>query len=158
MMSAVSDSPARVTISAPPGSGCLPRAGHLGLVTLGGKGYHGEEQARGIEGRKRSAAGYEIVDHGDGGNAFWPYLQYVIHVQTCAEDHGEGAARAEPGRHGGEAGQPARYADGNGGQCGGGDQDQDGDGSRYRRPLRLGRGHLQLALTGPAEPFTRTTE
>ena len=79
MMSAVSDSPARVTISAPPGSGCLPRAGHLGLVTLGGKGYHGEEQARGIEGRKRSAAGYEIVDHGDGGKAFWPYLQYVMY-------------------------------------------------------------------------------
>jgi len=49
-------------------------------------------------------------------------------VQAHSEDRGEGAARAEPGRHGGEAGQPARYADGDGGQCGGGDQDQDGDG------------------------------
>jgi len=35
-------------------------------------------------------------------------------VQAHAEDQGEGAARAEPGRHGGEAGQPARYADGDG--------------------------------------------
>ena len=54
-------------------------------------------------------------------------------MQTRAEDQGEGTPRAESGRHGGEASQPARYADGDGRQCGGGDQDQYGEGDCNRQ-------------------------
>ena len=54
-------------------------------------------------------------------------LQYVMY-RPVPKISGEGTARAEPGRHGGKAGQPAGHPDGGGGQRGGGDQDQDGDG------------------------------
>ena len=56
-----------------------------------------------------------VVDRKRAGFSAW----YELFPRSCA---------AEPGRHGGEVGQPASYPDGDGGQCGGGDQDQDRDG------------------------------